>query len=522
MAAGAAVRVPRLDLSLYNDEAHAFRAHLSGEIPAAHLGKPEKFRALSWWSTLFENRVGNNSLPFSLVTRTSYGAWRSLTGAPAGQVNETALRLPVLICGVLGIGALAWLGLRLGGPVPALLVACFAAFHPWHMRYSVEARCYGLLILMIPLLFLALESAMGSGRWRHWLLFGGLLGITVTVWLGSAHFFVALYLTLAALAFTPALRDRRAALLMPAGVAGVFALGLYLMINLPLYVQLSKVLQDPGFFKSPHPFPLDWFQDVAGFLGFGIPGLAVDPAHSAQPSVGPAFATPWGLVYGAGIVVWVTGLSAGGRRVFRQGGTGLLLAGTLAGGALLTWAYCSAKGILFLKWYPLFLLPGLLLLLALGLQDLIRTRSRAWWALALLPLAASWVPGLAYYTGHGRENLRGAVELAREAAYPLSLTNPHRTLYGVTWSESPVYDPAAVTLKNAGTLQDLIHQAQQSGQPLFVAHGHTPDAEIASGDVLALLRDATLFRPVALLPGLDEAAYSHYVYQLLPEPAPLP
>ncbi len=516
MVAGAAVRVPRLDLSLYNDEAHVFRAQLAGEVPKAFLGQPEKFRALTWWSTLYENRAGNNSLPFSLLSRTSYGIWRSFTGAPVGQVNETALRLPVLVCGVLGIGAIALLGWRLGGAAPALLVACLAAFHPWHLRYSAEARCYGMLLLAIPLLFLALDTALRIGRWRVWLAFGVVLGGTVVLWLGSAHFFTALYLTLLAMAFLPALRERRAALLIPATVAGVLALGLFLMVSLPQFVQLSKALQDPGFFKSPHPFPVEWFQDVAGFLGFGIPGLAVDPGHSFQPSVEQAFASGWGLVLGCSVAVWLVGLVAGTGSAFRQGGAGLALPGCFAGGAFLTWAYCSAKGIVYLKWYPLFLLPGLLLLLAMGLSRLLKNRSAAWWVVALIPLAASWYPGLTYYQGHGRENLRRPVELARGAAYPLSLTNPNRTLYGVTWSESPVYDPAAVTLKNAASLEDLIRQARQEKRALFVAHGHTPEAEAASGDILAQLRNPALFRRVGMLPGLDDASYAHYVYELLP------
>jgi hypothetical protein len=366
------------------------------------------------------------------------------------------------------------------------------------------------------LLFLALDSALRSGRWRHWLGFGALLALTTAVWLGSAHYLLALYLTLGALALHPALKARRAALLMPAGVAGVLAVGLYLMTCLPLYVQLSKALQDPDFFKSPRPFPVAWFQDVAGFLGFGIPGLAEGP--SAQPSVAQAFGGLRGLIYGAGIVVWLVGLAAGARTFFRQGGMGLGLAGCLAGGAVLTWAYCSAKGILYLKWYPLFLLPGLLVWLALGLHGLLKNRPAWAWALVLAPLAGSWIPGLAYYTGHGREDLRGAVELARQTPYPASLTNPNHTLYAVTWSESPVYDPSALTLKNAAALQELIRQARGERRLLFVAHGHTPEAEAASGDILALLRDAALFRPIAELPGLDEAAYAHFIYQLIPEP----
>jgi hypothetical protein len=222
------------------------------------------------------------------------------------------------------------------------------------------------------------------------------------------------------------------------------------------------------------------------------------------------------VVFGGAGAVWLLGLAAGTWRLFRQGGFGVTLPCALVGGAGLTLAYCSAKGILFLKWYPIFLLPGLLLLLALGLDWILKKRRPVWWFVVLLPLLGAWFPGLAYYAGHGRENLRGAVELARGTGYPRSLTNPNRTLYGITWSESPVYDPAATTLKNAGALQELIRQAREEGRPLFIAYGHAMEAEATSADILGLLHDPALFRLVAELPGLDEAAYSHYVYELRP------
>ena len=516
MAVGAAVRIPRLGLSLYNDEAHAFRAHLAGEVPKVWLGNPAKFRALPWWSTLYENRAGNNSPLFSLATRTSYDLWRAISGAPVGQVNETALRLPVLICGVLSIWAMAWLALKLGGPGMALMVAVLTAFHPWHMRYSVEARNYGMLMLALPLLFLSLEVALRTGRWRHWLGFGAVMGLTVSLWLGTAYLMIALYATLSVIAFCRPLRGRRATLLAPAAVAGICGLGLYLMINLPLHWQLAKALQDPLFFKTPNPFPVAWFQDVAGFLGFGIPGHSVDGSLSGQPNVMQLLRGPWAWATAVAIAVWVIGLVAGLWRLCRESGAGLLLAGAFCGGALLIWIYCSVKGIVFLKWYAIFLLPALLLILASGWNHLLKSRAPAWQAVVLLPLLAAWWPGLICYTRQGRENLRGVVEQARGTLYPASLCNPAKTLYGITWSESAVYDPSAIPLKDGTALVALVARARQDNRLLFVAHGHLPQARQNAGDILAILQDSSRFGPAAIFPGLDEGSSTHYLYQLLP------
>ncbi len=522
MLAGAAVRAPRLGLSLYNDEAHVFRAHIAGRMANADLGKPEKYRPATWLTTAFENRSGNNAMPFSLAARASYDAWRSLTGTASGVVNETALRLPVLLCGVLSIGAMAMLGLRLGGPWMGLAAGLLTACHPWHLRYSVEARGYGMLFLVLPLLFLALHAALRTGRWRWWLAFGFMEYLAVATWFGSAHLLVGLNLTLAAMAGLPVIRERRAAalltgLLVPTVVAGGLALGLYLQFNLPLYVQLAKSLADPLFFKTPHPFPIEWLQDTAGFLGFGTPGLALNPANPAQPTVAGWLGDPfWRIPAALGIAVWIAGASPGLVRLFRQNSTSRALAGAFTGGALLTFLYCSFKGIVFLKWYSLFLLPGLLLFLAAGLTATLKNRPPLWRTALLLPLLVCWIPALRPYLTESRENLRDPVRLARGTGYPASLTNPNRTLYAVLWSESPIYDPSAPPLKTAADLETLITRARTENRPLFISHGHTHQALTYNPDIIALLQDSTRFLPLPPLPGLDDASTTHYVYRLRP------
>ena len=522
MLAGAACRAPRLGLSLYNDEAHVFRAQLAGRLALADLGKPEKFRPATWLTTLYENRAGNNSMPFSIAARASYDAWRGLTHTAQGVVNETALRLPVFCCGVLAIGAMAWLGLRLGGPWLGLTAALLSTFHPWHLRYSVEARSYGIMFLVLPLLFLALHTALRTGRWRWWLVFGFMEYAAVAVWFGSAHLLVALNLTLAAMAFYPAWRARRvqavqASLIVPTLVAGLLAAGLYLQFNLPHYVQLAKSLADPLFFKTPHPFPLAWFQDTGGFLGFGTPGLSLNPGNPAQPTVAGWLADPlWRFPAGAAILLWLGGGTAGIVRFCRQGGTALALTGAFTGGALLTLIYCTAKGIVFLKWYTLFLLPGLLLLLAAGLTARLKNQPPRWRGLLLLPLVLCWIPSLLPYLSQSRENLRGAVALARGTAFPASLGNPHQTLYAVLWSESPIYDHGAVTLKTTADLDALVSRARQENRPLFVAHGHTGQARASAPELLNQLENPSQFHPPAVLPGLDDSSNTHFIYQLIP------
>ncbi len=522
MVAGAAVRAPRLGLSFYNDEAHAFRAHLAGRVAIADLGKPEKFRPATWMTTLYENRSGNNSMPFAIAARTSYDAWLRKTDHARGTVSEAAVRLPVLVCGVLSIGAMAWLAWRLGGAWMGLLAGLLTAFHPWHLRYSVEARSYGILLLALPLLFLALHGALRTGRWRWWLAFGAMEYLVVAIWLGSAHLLVALNLILLAMAVRlawprPKPLGAGAALLVPAMVAGVLALGLYLLLNLPHFVQLSRNLDDPLFFKSSHPFPLAWFQDTGGFLAFGTPGLALNPTNPSQPTVAGWLADPfWRFLVLLGVVAWVVGFGCGLWRLFRQGGTGAAMAGASLGGAALTLLYCTAKGVIFLKWYALFLLPGLLLLLAAGLTyGMENRRSWGWRLLLLLPLGACWAAAIPPILTQSREDLRSPVRLARGVDYPASVANPNRTLYAVLWSESPVYDLAATTLSSPQDLDAIIARALAENRPLLVSHGYLNQALADQPSILSRLRDATQFRALPPLPGLDDAATTHFCYQLI-------
>ena len=134
-----AVRWARMDLSLYNDEAHTFRRYIAGQMAKGKAGEP-KWRQAKWMDTYCLNTVGNNSPPFSLLSRLSYETWHKATGASAGEVNETALRLPSLLSGMASL-VIFWAFLRrLSSRTVAWWGLIFCAFHPWHVRYSSEAR----------------------------------------------------------------------------------------------------------------------------------------------------------------------------------------------------------------------------------------------------------------------------------------------------------------------------------------------------------------------------------------------
>ena len=520
--AGGCLRAPRVGLSLYNDEAHAFRLHLSGMVPSKNLGDPSKFRQVTWLTTLYENKSSNNSMVFSALSRASYDTWRSWTGAAPGTVNEVALRLPVTVCGILSAAAMGLLGMRLAGPGAGMLAALLTALHPWHLRYSAEARNYGILLLVLPLLFLALHRALRAGTWRAWLVFGFMEYLTQATWLGAAHVLVSLNAGLAVWGAVWCFRkkpDRAGAVLVPALVAGLLAAALYLVANFPHFLQSVRFMNGVNILKLAYEaadgYTAEWFRDTGSHLLWGVPAAAGPPEDAALLS-----AAAWRAAHPVALVV--SGITLGAAfltgvwRALRGGGVAAVLAAAFLGGGLLTILQCDRQGLLLLTWYALFLLPGLLMLVTLGLKTAGASRiGRAAAGAGLLAVFAVWIPvDLAYQT-RGRENIRGGVEIGREAPYPAALKNPRDTLFAVMWSEAPVYDNAAVTLRDDAHLRETIELARREGRALYVEHGFPAQARKTFPAVFALLDDPALFEKIAVLPGLDEVESAHSVYRLV-------
>jgi hypothetical protein len=164
-----AVRWERAGLSFYNDEAQSFRRYIGGQHVLQKDGTVYWHEA-PWWETAWLNKVANNSMPFTLLGRVSFDTWAHMSGKPTEQVSERAVRLPVFLAATAGLIVLFFLMRRLLPDSSACWwVLVLAALHPWHMRYSSEARGHGFLLLGIPLCFWFLQRALEDDRWRWWI-----------------------------------------------------------------------------------------------------------------------------------------------------------------------------------------------------------------------------------------------------------------------------------------------------------------------------------------------------------------
>ena len=168
MVACALLGFPRLGQSLWEDEVYSVRRCVLGEYRVKGDGTVE-LKKLPWKNTLWKYTTTNHIFQ-SILARLSHSAWRSLARPTGLQLSEAAARLPSYLAGILAVGAIGLLAARFGLAWEGALAAWLIAIHPWHMRFTTEARGYGLVALLIPVsVLLAVYYALNRGQWKWWI-----------------------------------------------------------------------------------------------------------------------------------------------------------------------------------------------------------------------------------------------------------------------------------------------------------------------------------------------------------------
>ncbi|NNE91884.1 MAG: hypothetical protein HKN23_09580 [Verrucomicrobiales bacterium] len=185
-----ALRAPMMDRMVLRDEQDNLRRNIFGFHYIELHKRTLEFFEVEWPDAFFENRLANNPIAFSVLSKASLEIWRELTGAPEDQFSKIAFRMPSLIFGVASI-FLLWLFLTLlRRPISALLASVLAAIHPLHLEYSVQARGYGIVLFCAGLIAVCGLLAVRRGRWRYWFVLAiGLMGMLYAF--AGAIYFVA-------------------------------------------------------------------------------------------------------------------------------------------------------------------------------------------------------------------------------------------------------------------------------------------------------------------------------------------
>lgn len=450
VGAGLYFRAAMLDHSLWNDEEYALRRYSHGGYEEGGKG----FEKADWTDALVENNNANNHVLFTVLSRASLGLWRGVSGQPAEAFSEAALRMPSLVAGVLTLALVGMLGRASGQPGAGVAAAWLLALHPWHVRYSVEARGYSLMLLFLCLSLLGMVWVDQGRALRGWLLFAlGEAGYLCS-FAGAIYLAVALNLLLAAWLL---LRRQPRQLLTLAGFNLLGAIPVVLLL-LPSVPQWLGFMEHDSAAKQMGTLGLDWFQDLASHLAVGVPFANPAPeAHAGTSWQALSTAHPWMMTS----LALALGLSvlAGAVVAFRRGlGLQLAVLGVLAAGTLAILHNATSPHI-NLSWYFIYLLVPVVCAAPLALM---KPKAVPAVALVLLFAVASATPRQVLMD-HDRQPIRQVVAMIRDAS-PDALT----ATFGVSDRQSRSYDPTVHVLGGVQEIEQFASRSREEKRPFFI------------------------------------------------------
>jgi hypothetical protein len=512
---GAWIRHPRLAHSLWNDEEYAMRrfAHGSWEDKGNGISL---FTPVSWTDTLYENRNGNNHLLNSLITRGALVTWRYYADAQRDAFSESALRMPAFILGLLTIGLVAFLGREMGAPLSGIAAAWLLAASPWHVRYSVEAKGYSMMLFFVCLALLAIVRAIRKDGLHWWVVFALSEAAFLLSFAGSLYVALAVNL-IAGLAL---LKRKEAQRLWTLGAFNLMAAVPVLQWMLPSIPQVLAYL------KSDDSLHLDlgwaWIRD---FLSGCVIGFQYD-----NPSPALHFGTDWqnyvrGHAFGAAFLnfvvpgLFIVGLVAAIRRSFA---TVLIIVAPVAA-CMLAYAHNAASHSPMVVWYLLYVVIPLALAVPLGIELFHKKPAPLVWLAMLLLITghtvSTWQPCM-ILREHDRQPIRQSVAFIRDRA-PDALT----AVFGVSDRQTMSYDPGVKTLSTPEDLQKLVTKSRLTGFDLYVYFCGNDESAKRNPDLMAAVRNGLKtdsavpaeFESVAMMKGTEEL-FSYQIFKLKPAP----
>lgn len=519
------IRMPRMDLGLYNDEIDVFRTSIAGMFDreaAADWSKSDAvpFRPVPWAETLWGNRIGNNHSLHSLLARAGYDAWHAASGAVPGQIREWPLRLPALIGGLISLVATAALArLATGTARAGLFVAFVLAVHPWHVRYSTEARGYGLVFGFAALAVVFLAMAMQRCRWRWWLAFGASQACCLWACFGSLYFVAALNGVAVALMLWGRKRsDPVTSEMIPCWiVATTLSAAVYLLVAAPILPPLRLALIQNAVFRAG--VPPNWWADVLSYLFLGMPWFDHDPGNTINPATVKSLANP--LLWAGGIASLIAAAAGIGRLWTRCSVAGKLAVAPVLIGVPAQWAVSALTGEILLTWYVNYAAVFVALWIGVGFDGWVRALASAgavWqrsMTYAFLGLyAAAVATPLIRYRSHSKQGIRDAVEYIRGGeVHPFSEESLRPLVVG-WWTHANYYDPHLRVVHTPEALQSVIDLARKESRPLFFVLGMRDRAAAEDPLMTGRLEDSGEFALERIFPGLEETQFRTHVFRL--------
>lgn len=517
-AIAAVPRIARMDLSFWGDEDWALTAHAWGDFSEQEDGSLE-FERHPWTTTMFYNARANNHVFQSMLSKVCFETWNDIKGYSEEHIEEWTTRLPSLIAGLVGIVAIGlWLR-ELGHPGAGLIAAAIFALHPNHIRYSSEARGYGMAMTFLTLSSWMLCKALGNdSRWRHWILFALFQALALYSFTASIYVLMALNAGVAVILIRRHLADRTCGAVEAFKrwfVVNSISGCVYATLALPTTIQTMRYLETSTTFSwkmTASHYQMLWSRVFTGF----------DFAASAGENpldVGLAVTTG-GVVM---LVLLTVMFGFALRGVIRAGGLNALLLVAPLAAAILAIAHGVGKGHAVFPQYFLPSFPAAVVVFALLLAQsgqrlpaIIGRSSHPAWRIApavmiLSLFAAIFWKNLSVMINHPTENLRGAAEVTRWQHEEVPFADDEKAIVVSLWRSWEIYDPRLrFRVRTADELEAVIAEAKAEQKALYVVVGHKGLAQELNADILALLDDADRFEE------LDTLWASEYFVSLFP------
>jgi hypothetical protein len=495
---------PRLSQSMWGDEEfNASRFIL--DQPERQTNGAVKMEPRSWVTTLWNMRKPTNHLGYSAFARLTHDTFSKKTTAPsASWFSEALLRTPVFIAGLLLIPVLFW-ALRVWGLTPwwALLMLMV---HPWYLRFGVDGRGYGFVMLGVAFLIGALGKALQTGKWSWWVFFG--TGQFFVMWSNMQAIYpcVALNLTALACLLSRDLKSEARKLLtsrwLLANLLTVLIMVGYMAPCLPQMLEFIEKAEIKG------SLDLRWWQDSFCAWLFGQPWHPWDePENPLRYAMLLSMQKlPWLHVLSMALVVIL--LVAGLLKLAWSKVQRPLLHFCLGAPALMI-LHMSLAGDRPYDWYFTCFMPGLMVMAAAGAGALQRFVQPTPVSAGILTVI--WL-GYAYVTreprsllrDHPLESTRESVAVYRSNANPRSPEIEKDVLSGALLMYTEGYDPALRRCKDLASLQALMQEADRSNRKLFINVGYLRYMRHSPGwqETYRFLEDPVNFEHIATFPGL--------------------
>jgi hypothetical protein len=491
---------PRMGMGFWNDEQMTVADSTVGEVSFNEQNLPEAFRPLPWVDTVFGYNTPNNHMLYSIVARLVHSPVPYPTKLSDPIFSGIHLRLPAFFAGLAAL-VLVWkLGRSVHSPLLGWLVPMLLFFHPWWLRYTTEARGYGFLLALVPAVVLTSRKAIVSGRTGWWITLGVLQFLCLFTWPLAIHFIawlnVAVLLTLIGKGKATLLDQGRFWL-------GGCLLGAALLtpLVLPLLPQLKHYLT--GYSNQ--------VQDAASPWGLIVEILTGRPWISTlEPSAYyPQWANqPFGPVWvGLVIVILLWGCAVWWRK--GKDLRWLLLPLVVAPIGMV--AYGALSKSVFYVWYLSMFVPGIMLLMGLGVCDLAcRLKKGPRWLVPVAAMAFAAAYGLSTATPNFVIRTY-PMEPLREVADFIKARDPANSAILGVKAPHQIYYPTARRISNAADLQKAKADALQAKVPFYIIENQVGLERLRNSDLYRDLINASQFRQIFHSPALypDRAMAVH-------------